>query len=167
MAQPARHRERAGKLQPPAIQSWGSSHEVMDSTHFWRKFRGSGQWPPSRGTVSGATHGARVTRDGASLTVKPRMATRQRHDRRCPHPPVKDRNSSRRSGRQETAESHPFFQPLISSNFDSARSNLSLKSHIASRISRKVADVFALSSCPKVKMLLLRKYPIILGSDRR
>ncbi len=50
-----------------------------------------------------------------------------------------------------------FCSTLISLNLDSARSNLSLKSHIAFRISRTVADVFALSACPKVKMLLLRK----------
>ena len=54
---------------------------------------------------------------------------------------------------------------LISSNLESARSNLSLKSHIASRISRKVADVLALSACPKVKMLLFRRYAMILGSE--
>ncbi len=50
-----------------------------------------------------------------------------------------------------------FCSTLISLNLDSARSNLSLKSYIAFRISRIVADVFALSACPKVKMLLLRK----------
>src|SRR5258707_6101966 len=54
---------------------------------------------------------------------------------------------------------------LISSNLESARSNLGLKSHIASRISRKVADVLALSACPKAKMLLFRRYPMILGSE--
>src|SRR5271163_847015 len=63
------------------------------------------------------------------------------------------------------ADSQPFRRALISFNLDSARSNLSLKSHIASRISRKVADVFALSARPKVKTLLLRKYPIIVGSE--
>src|SRR5262249_12354680 len=61
--------------------------------------------------------------------------------------------------------SHPFLCALISLNLDSARSNLSLKSHIASRISPKVADVFARSACPKVKMLLLRKNPMIVGSE--
>src|SRR6058998_3959355 len=60
---------------------------------------------------------------------------------------------------------HPFCRALISLNLDSARSNLSLNSHIASRISRKVADVLALSTCPKVKMLLLRRYPSIVGSE--
>jgi 2-aminoadipate transaminase len=45
----------------------------------------------------------------------------------------------------------------ISSDFASARSNLSLNSHIASRISRNVAEAFALSVWPKVKILLLRK----------
>src|SRR5262247_2786952 len=59
----------------------------------------------------------------------------------------------------------PFRCALISLNLDSARSNLSLKSHIASRISPKVADVFALSARPKVKMLLLRKNPMIVGSE--
>jgi hypothetical protein len=29
----------------------------------------------------------------------------------------------------------------------------------------EVADVFALSVCPKVKMLLFRGYPMILGSE--
>ena len=51
----------------------------------------------------------------------------------------------------------PFACFLISSNLASARSNFSLNSHIASRISRKVADVLALSACPKVNMLLLRR----------
>jgi hypothetical protein len=59
----------------------------------------------------------------------------------------------------------PFCRALISSNLESARSNLPLKSHIASRISRKVADVLALSACPKAKMLLFRRYPMILGSE--
>jgi TonB family protein len=58
-----------------------------------------------------------------------------------------------------------FRSALISSNLASACSNLSLKSHIASMISRKVADVLALSACPNVKMLLLRKYPMIVGSE--
>src|ERR1700741_2957588 len=61
----------------------------------------------------------------------------------------------------------PFCRALISSNLESARSNLELKSHIASRISRKVADVFALSACPKAKMLLFRRYPMIVGSEIR
>src|SRR5208282_3119956 len=60
---------------------------------------------------------------------------------------------------------YPYRRTMISFNLDSARSNLSLKSHIASRISRKVADVLALSACPKVKTLLLRKYPIMVGSE--
>ena len=64
----------------------------------------------------------------------------------------------------QISRSGRFYRALISSNFESARSNLSLKSHIASRISRKVADVFALSARPKVKMLLFRRYPMILGS---
>ena len=59
----------------------------------------------------------------------------------------------------------PFYRALISSNLESARSNLALKSHIASRISRKVADVLALSACPKAKMLLFRRYPMIVGSE--
>src|SRR6516225_1881881 len=54
---------------------------------------------------------------------------------------------------------HQLFCPaLISLNLASARSNLSLKSHIASSISRKVADVFALSARPYVNTLLLRRY---------
>src|SRR4029077_2455654 len=77
------------------------------------------------------------------------------------------------SSRGDGATSHPnppcrlqpFDRALISSNLESARSNLSLKSHIASRISRKVADVLALSACPKAKMLLLRRYPMIVGSE--
>jgi hypothetical protein len=60
---------------------------------------------------------------------------------------------------------YPCRLTLISLNFDSARSNLSLKSHIASRISRKVADCFALSAFPKVKMLLFRRYPMIVGLE--
>jgi len=53
-----------------------------------------------------------------------------------------------------TAAAYSF---LTSSNFKRACSNLALKSHIASRISRKVADVLALSACPNAKMLLFRK----------
>ena len=68
-------------------------------------------------------------------------------------------------GRSSSAISHPFLCALISLNLDSARSNLSLKSHIAARISPKVADVFARSACPKVKTLLLRKNPMIVGSE--
>src|SRR5438094_5373240 len=60
---------------------------------------------------------------------------------------------------------YPLFRALISLNLDSARSNLFSNSHIALRISRKVADAFALSACPKVKMLLLRKCPMIVGSE--
>jgi hypothetical protein len=60
---------------------------------------------------------------------------------------------------------HPFCPTLISSNLASARSNLALKSHIASRISRKVAEVLALSACPNAKMLLFRRYPMIVGSE--
>ena len=54
---------------------------------------------------------------------------------------------------------------LDSLNLVSAWSNLTLNNHIASRISRKFADVLALSACPKVKTLLFRKYPMILGSE--
>src|SRR5579863_3755957 len=54
---------------------------------------------------------------------------------------------------------------LILLNSASALSNLSLNSHMASRISRKVADVLARSTCPNVKTLLLRKYPITVGSE--
>ena len=60
-----------------------------------------------------------------------------------------------------------FFRALISLNVASARSNLLLNAHIAMKISRKLAEVFALSLCPNVKMLLLRKYPIIIGSEIR
>src|SRR5712671_549808 len=67
--------------------------------------------------------------------------------------------------RLAVAGSHPFCRALISLNLASARSNLSLKSHIASRISRKIADVLALSACPKAKMLLFRRYPMIRGSE--
>ena len=59
----------------------------------------------------------------------------------------------------------PFCCALISPNLASARPNISLKSHIESRISRMVADVFALSALPKANMLLLRKYPMIRGSE--
>jgi hypothetical protein len=64
---------------------------------------------------------------------------------------------SNRQTLQKFVQGVPFGCALISSNLDDARSNLSLKSHIASRISRKLADVFARSTCPNVKMLLLRK----------
>ena len=57
----------------------------------------------------------------------------------------------------DLVRSQPFFCALISLNLDSARSNFSLNSHIASRISRYVADVFALSDCPKLNMELLRR----------
>src|SRR6266496_1028586 len=53
--------------------------------------------------------------------------------------------------------SHVFRCAWISLNLDSALSNLSLNSHIALRISRNVADIFALSVWPKVKILLFRK----------
>ena len=56
---------------------------------------------------------------------------------------------------------------LIWLNSARARSNLRLKSHIASRISRKVADLLALSACPNAKMLLFRRYPMIRGSEIR
>ncbi len=59
----------------------------------------------------------------------------------------------------------PFCCALISPNLASARSNISLKSHIESRISRMVADVLARSALPKANMLLLRKYPMIRGSE--
>ena len=67
------------------------------------------------------------------------------------------RDATPRRLRLATADPHPFRCALISLNLDCARSNLSLNSHIASRISRKVAEVFALSACPKVKTLLLRR----------
>lgn len=59
----------------------------------------------------------------------------------------------------------PSYRDLISSNLMRARSNFSLKSHIASRMSRNVADVRALSACPNANMLLLRRYFITVGSD--
>src|SRR5213080_3540898 len=75
--------------------------------------------------------------------------------------------SIRRSGPKALCEQQAMaaYRALISSNFESACSNLALKSHIASRISRKVADVLALSACPKAKMLLFRRYPMIVGSE--
>src|SRR5262249_23613430 len=62
-------------------------------------------------------------------------------------------------------DAHPFCCALISPNLASARPNISLKRHIESRISRMVADVFALLALPKANMLLLRKYPMIRGSE--
>ena len=62
-------------------------------------------------------------------------------------------------------DAQPFCCALISPNLASARSNISLKSHIESRISRMVADVLARSALPKANMLLLRKYPMIRGSE--
>jgi hypothetical protein len=61
--------------------------------------------------------------------------------------------------------SQSFRRALIALNSASARSNLSLNSHMESRISRKLADVLARSVLPKVKMLLLRRYPITVGSE--
>src|SRR5262249_37532758 len=58
-----------------------------------------------------------------------------------------------------------YCRPLIRLNSASARSNLWLKSHIASKISRKVADVLTRSARPYAKMLLFRRYPMILGSE--
>src|SRR5262249_7388417 len=58
-----------------------------------------------------------------------------------------------------------YCRALIRLNSASARSNLWLKSHIASRISRNVADVLARSARPYAKMLLFRRYPMILGSE--
>src|SRR5215467_4840676 len=58
-----------------------------------------------------------------------------------------------------------YCRALIRLNSAIARSNLWLKSHIASRISRKVADVLARSARPYAKMLLFRRYPMILGSE--
>ena len=76
--------------------------------------------------------------------------------------PTSDPGETRSVG---TCRPQPFDRALISSNAASARSNLALKSHIASRISRKVADVRALSASPKAKMLLFRRYPMIVGSE--
>jgi hypothetical protein len=56
---------------------------------------------------------------------------------------------------------------FTSSNFVRACSNLMLKSHIALRISRKLADVRALSARPRAKMPLLRRYFMIRGSAMR
>jgi len=56
---------------------------------------------------------------------------------------------------------------FTSSNFVRACSNLMLKSHIALRISRRLADVRALSARPRAKMPLLRRYFMIRGSEMR
>ncbi|WP_439648168.1 integrase core domain-containing protein [Albidovulum sediminis] len=42
MAQPARHRERAGKFQLPAIQGWGSEQKRQNSGQQWSKVGGGG-----------------------------------------------------------------------------------------------------------------------------
>jgi len=47
---------------------------------------------------------------------------------------------------------------------ESARSNLELKSHIASRISRKVQTFFALVSLSKGEDAVVSQYPMIVGS---
>src|SRR5262249_3922570 len=74
--------------------------------------------------------------------------------------------ASKRDGARLRAPSvQPCRSALLSANLASACSNLALKSHIASRISRKVADDFARSARPKVKTLLLRRYPMIVGSE--
>src|ERR1700742_228035 len=57
------------------------------------------------------------------------------------------------------------YRALISANFACARANFSLNSHIASMISRKVADVRARSACPKANTLLLRRYFMTVGSE--
>src|SRR5215472_3236893 len=63
------------------------------------------------------------------------------------------------------ARSVPGYFPLTSANFACARSNLSLNSHIASMISRKVADVLARSAWPNANTLLLRRYFMMVGSE--
>ena len=68
---------------------------------------------------------------------------------------------------QRQHHAHPFRCALTSSYLVSARTHTSLKSHIESKISRMVADVFARSALPKANMLLLRKYPMIRGSEIR
>jgi len=60
-----------------------------------------------------------------------------------------------------------YLDVLISLNFANAVANLSLNSHMASRIWRKVADVLARSARPNVKMLLLRRYRMTVGSEMR
>ena len=37
MAQPARHRETAGKIQLPAVQGWGAVQHQPDSSRGWMK----------------------------------------------------------------------------------------------------------------------------------
>ena len=56
-------------------------------------------------------------------------------------------------------ERAPYFacRALTALKAASARSNFSSNSHIAVKISAKVADVFARSALPNVKMLLLRR----------
>jgi hypothetical protein len=66
---------------------------------------------------------------------------------------------------QKPPSAHPFCCALISSYLASARTHTSSNSHIESMISRKVADVLARSALPKANMLLLRKYPMIRGSE--
>ena len=61
----------------------------------------------------------------------------------------------------------PYFWALISSNLAVARWNWRLNSHIASRISRNVAEVFARSAFPNANMLLLRRYPMMRGVEIR
>src|SRR5215472_2387425 len=79
------------------------------------------------------------------------------------------RQQSGRQARHKACRhpARPLSCALISSNLARARSNLSLNSHIASRISRKVAEVLARSALPKVNMLLLRKYPMTVGPEMR
>src|SRR5689334_15173793 len=56
---------------------------------------------------------------------------------------------------------------LISAYFAIAFSNFRLNSHIAARISRKLADVRARSAWPNAKMLLLRRCFMTVGLDTR
>jgi len=76
----------------------------------------------------------------------------------------RDADSTRRVATHQLADAVRYWA-LMSMNLANARSNTPLKSHIAFSVSRSVADVLARSAFPKVKMLLLRKYRIILGSD--
>ncbi len=57
------------------------------------------------------------------------------------------------------------YRGLISAYFAIAFSNFRLNSHIAPRISRKLAELRARSALPKAKMLLLRRCFMMVGSD--
>src|ERR1700683_1625307 len=77
------------------------------------------------------------------------------------------RSRSDRSHRPWPRSNAHYLDILVSLNFDNAVANLWCNSHMDSRIWGKVADVLARSARPNVKMLLLRRYRMTVGSEMR